>query len=359
MSQVGRTADITGDGHVNEDDLLAMAEVWLLTSVDPGFEPDADLNYDEKINNTDSDILSANWLSDAQLSEIHFYYHYDGLGSVIALSDSVGRVVEKYQYAVYGNPRILNQNNKQLTESKYGNPYMFTGRRFDTETSLYYYRARYYSTEIGRFLQVDAIGYEDSMNLYIYVGNNPIVLVDPSGLCQESRTWDGTEWLPWFSPEAVFRELGDSSRENWLALQYYADNAKRTIQHQFRVDSIGIDTNAGLVLPFFSGGSGVVGGLNKMWGGDAEGRYSYSSLGRGNTGVDIGIAGQIVLAQGSGDWQGEFDAVTINVWIFTASTFSSPNRNWKGVTFGVSWGLPAGIAKERTTYSPLVYNFER
>jgi hypothetical protein len=57
---------------------------------------------------------------------------------VIAVSDSVGRVVEKYQYAVYGNPLILNQNNKQLTESKYGNPYMFTGRRFDTETGLYY-----------------------------------------------------------------------------------------------------------------------------------------------------------------------------------------------------------------------------
>ena len=50
----------------------------------------------------------------------------------MALSDSAGRVVEKYQYAVYGNPLILNQNNKQLTESKYGNPYMFIGRRFDT-----------------------------------------------------------------------------------------------------------------------------------------------------------------------------------------------------------------------------------
>jgi len=47
----------------------------------------------------------------------------------------------------------------KLKESTYGNPYMFTGRRFDTETRLYYYRARYYSTEIGRFLQVDPIGY--------------------------------------------------------------------------------------------------------------------------------------------------------------------------------------------------------
>ena len=65
-----------------------------------------------KINNTDSDILSANWLANNQLSEVRFYYHYDGLGFVIALSDSTGRVVEKYQYAVYGNPQILNQNDK-------------------------------------------------------------------------------------------------------------------------------------------------------------------------------------------------------------------------------------------------------
>ncbi|MBW8042153.1 MAG: hypothetical protein FVQ85_19435 [Planctomycetes bacterium] len=190
MSQVGRTADISGpsgppDEIVDIYDLRKMSEAWLKNEGDAGFNANADLNYDEKINNTDSDILSANWLSDAQLSEVYFYYHYDGLGSVIAISDSVGRVVEKYQYAVYGNPRILNQNNKQLTDSKYGNPYMFTGRRFDTETRLYYYRARYYSTEIGRFLQVDPIGYTDGLNLYAYCGNNPVVLIDPLGLTGE------------------------------------------------------------------------------------------------------------------------------------------------------------------------------
>jgi len=197
MSQVGRTADIWGpanepDGTVDIYDLRKMSEAWLKNEGDDGFNADADLNYDGKINNTDSDILSANWLSNDQLSEVYFYYHYDGLGSVIAVSDSVGRVVEKYQYAVYGNPLILNQYNKQLTESKYGNPYMFTGRRFDTETRLYYYRARYYSTEIGRFLQVDPIGYEDSMNLYIYVDNNPIVLCDPYGL------WNLRIGFAWF-----------------------------------------------------------------------------------------------------------------------------------------------------------------
>jgi RHS repeat-associated protein len=58
---------------------------------------------------------------------------------------------------------------------------MFTGRRFDTETGLYYYRARCYSAALGRFLQTDPIGYEESVNLYQYALNNPLVLIDPLG----------------------------------------------------------------------------------------------------------------------------------------------------------------------------------
>jgi RHS repeat-associated protein len=65
--------------------------------------------------------------------------------------------------------------------SSVGNPYMFTGRNYDSETGLYYYRARYYSPYIGRFLQTDPIGYEDGLNLYTYVQNNPIIAIDPMG----------------------------------------------------------------------------------------------------------------------------------------------------------------------------------
>jgi RHS repeat-associated protein len=104
-----------------------------------------------------------------------YFYLFDGLGSVTALSDVNGNLVESYSYDVFG---------QSTTNSAVGNPYLFTGRRYDSESHLYYYRSRYYSPGIGRFLETDPTGYFDSLNLYTYVNNNPLNWIDPYGLCK-------------------------------------------------------------------------------------------------------------------------------------------------------------------------------
>ncbi|KAB2958365.1 MAG: RHS repeat-associated core domain-containing protein, partial [Candidatus Methylomirabilis oxygeniifera] len=62
-----------------------------------------------------------------------------------------------------------------------GNPFLFTGRRLDAETGLYYYRFRTYHPTLKTFLQRDPLGYVDSASLYQYVGGMPTAAVDPLG----------------------------------------------------------------------------------------------------------------------------------------------------------------------------------
>jgi RHS repeat-associated protein len=119
-----------------------------------------------------------------------YYYHSDALGSVTSLTNAAGDVQERYDYDAYGQPSIMDAD-WDPQSSPVGNPYMFTGQRYDSESSLYDYRNRYLEPKVGRFLTRDPLGaWGDPMNLgndYSYVGNNPASYVDPLGLQGESR----------------------------------------------------------------------------------------------------------------------------------------------------------------------------
>lgn len=103
-----------------------------------------------------------------------YYYQADGLGSVIALADSAGGIAQTYRYDAFGS---LVSGDPAIAQ-----PYTYTAREWDTETGLYYYRARHYDPIAGRFLQRDPIGFAGGdVNLYAYVQNNPVNLIDPNG----------------------------------------------------------------------------------------------------------------------------------------------------------------------------------
>lgn len=101
------------------------------------------------------------------------YYEQDGLGSVTSLTSSSGAIAQTYAYDSFGNTTSSSGN--------LVNPFRYTGREFDSETGLYYYRARYYDPNTGRFLSEDPIRFSGGINLYRYVGNNAVNEADPQG----------------------------------------------------------------------------------------------------------------------------------------------------------------------------------
>ncbi len=137
-----------------------------------------------------------NWLSftDHQTSNT-YYYITDHLGTVHAVTDSSGTVVESYRYSPYGKVlAIFDENGNTILKTKIGNRILFQGREYDWDTGFYYLRARWYDPDTCRWLSKDPIGINGGLNQYVFCGNNPVMFVDPLGLCED----DG--WMPdWLS----------------------------------------------------------------------------------------------------------------------------------------------------------------
>ena len=155
--------------------------------------------------------------SNVSTTEADLFYHHNSLGSVVAVTNGSGTVVEEYSYTAYGELTVdtkLGTTTGTGTATRVAQPFGFTGRRHDYEegSPLLYFRLRYYDPVAGRFVSRDPLGlWGDPAQRgsgQSYCGANPVNLVDPLGLKEgdysETEVYTGggthTEITTWYAP---------------------------------------------------------------------------------------------------------------------------------------------------------------
>lgn len=139
------------------------------------------------------------------------YYQADGLGSVTSLSSSSGSLAQTYAYDLFGDT-----TNSLGTLTNF---FRYTGRELDTETSLYYNRARYLDSSTGRFLNEDPIRFYGGSDFYSYTGNDPVNFIDPTGYSPDAPCLDINQFVKTLVQNALPQSNGDCAEHVRIALK--------------------------------------------------------------------------------------------------------------------------------------------
>ena len=151
-----------------------------------------------------------------------YFYLKDAIGSVHALVNTNGVVVEQYRYTAWGEVTVLSSNGTLLAASAYGNRFTFQGREMSYSTGLLFFRSRYYSASLGRWLSKDRIGISGGINLYEFCNSTPACVVDPLG-------FSGTITLvSWDDGTRYGLRLVNAGRHAWIEYRPDSPGALQT-----------------------------------------------------------------------------------------------------------------------------------
>jgi len=268
----------------------------------------------------------------------------DERGSVIATTDASGNATAINSYEEYGIPNSAGTGR-----------FRYTGQVYLPQLGMYYYKARMYSTTLGRFMQTDPAGYAAGMNWYAYVGNNPINAADPFGLYPVCRyvsvtvgdskspnppslvCYDNGQDVP--SAVSAFWNKNIGNIGNEVAFDYHPDTGKVNQIKPAKTCTLmsgGKPTDFGIILP--SQYTGIPGHLHNR---DEDGNYREDTPGKGDN----------IAAAGGG--KGEAFVGTQHVlWVVThdASGYTIGIGATRGMSSAEALDKFGGVMADRLRY---------
>ena len=131
------------------------------------------MDEDIAIELENSEVRSSYVYGEKLICSTYGWYLYNNHGDVTALTDNAGTVIKNYEYNSFGVQ-------KSETDDADENPYRYSGEYYDAESGYTYLRARYYDPDTGRFISEDPA--LDGENWYVYCDNDPVNMVDPTGM---------------------------------------------------------------------------------------------------------------------------------------------------------------------------------